>query len=164
MTPLAFNSFLKERNLTIATAESITAGLLCSRIASVAGASSVLKGGIVTYDEKLKLSLLGVQPETLARYSAESAETTLEMLNGLAKLKLDASVYVAITGVASAPINNYQLTKPIGQIYVAVLYKNKIHSFETILQPENNTDPRNQILEKAVLYVFDKISEVIISL
>lgn len=164
MTPSAFNSFLKERNLTIATAESITAGLLCSTIASVAGASSVLKGGIVTYDEELKVKLLDVKPETLARYSAESAETTLEMLSGLAKLDFDASIYVAVTGAASTSINNYQLTKPVGQVYVAILYKNKTYNFETILQPKGDTDPRNQIREKAVSYVFDKISEVIILL
>ena len=164
MTPSAFNSFLKERQLTIATAESITAGMLCSAITSVAGASSVLKGGIVTYDETLKVKLLGVKPETLASYSAESAETTLEMLTGLIKLDLDASIYVSVTGVASAPVNTYQLTKPVGQVYVAISYKNKIYSFETILQPEEATDPRNQIREKAVSYIFDKIYEVIISL
>jgi PncC family amidohydrolase len=162
MTPSTFNSFLKERSLTIATAESITAGLLCSRIASVAGASSVLKGGIVTYDEKLKVRLLGVKPETLAKYSAESAETTLEMLSGLAKLDFDASVYIAVTGVASASVNAYQLTKPVGQVYIAISYKNKTYSFETILQPNGDSDSRNQIRERAVSYIFEKISEIII--
>jgi len=164
MTPSAFNSFLKERNLTIATAESITAGLLSSTIASVSGASSVLKVGIITYDEKLKVKLLGVNPETLTTYSAESAETTLEMVKGLSKLDFDASIYVAVTGVASASVNEYKLTKPVGQVYVAVLYQNKTYSFETILQPEDATDTRNQIREKAVSYIFDKICEVIISL
>lgn len=162
MTPSAFNSFLQERNLTIATAESITAGLLCSTIASVAGASSVLKAGIVAYDEKLKIKLLGVKPETLANYSAESAETTLEMLSGLSKLDFDASIYIAVTGVASASVNTYQLTKPVGQVYIAISYKDKTYSFEIILQPNDDTDPRNQIREKAVSYIFDKIIEVII--
>lgn len=161
MTPSAFISFLQERNLTIATAESITAGLLCSTIASVAGASSVLKAGIVAYDEKLKIKLLGVKPETLANYSAESAETTLEMLSGLSKLDLGASIYVAVTGVASVPINDYKLSKPVGQIYVAVFYGNRNFSFETRLYPSTSGDSRNQIREKTVLYIFDKIKEVI---
>ena len=63
-----FNQVLKEKELTIAFAESITAGMLCSSIASVSGASSILKGGLVTYDEKLKTKLLRVQESTLEKF------------------------------------------------------------------------------------------------
>ncbi|MCX2430904.1 CinA family protein [Pedobacter sp. GR22-10] len=55
-----FNSTLIERGLTLICAESITAGLLASNIASISGASSVLKGSIVTYNRDLKTALLGV--------------------------------------------------------------------------------------------------------
>src|SRR5690606_13960836 len=120
-----FNTFLSNRNLTVATAESITAGLLSSSIASIGGASSVLKGGIVTYQEELKTKLLSVNPETLQNYSAESIETTIEMVNGLANLGLNSDIYVAVTGVASASVTAYKVTKPIGQIYVAVLFENQ---------------------------------------
>lgn len=161
MTAIEFNTFLKERNLTIATAESITAGLLSSTIASVSGASSVLKGGIVTYQEQLKTKLLGVSSQTLEKYSAESIETTIEMVKGLADLGLDASMYVAVTGVASESVNEYKLLKPVGQIYVALFFKNKLHTFETILTAKNNPYTRNQIREKTVSFIFDKIVEVI---
>ena len=132
-----FNFILKKHNLTIAIAESITAGLLTATITSVAGASSVLKGGIVTYQEELKIKLLGVNPETLKVYSAESMETTIEMVRGLANLGLNSDIYVAI------------------------LFKNKLSTFETILKTDSQKDSRNQIREKTVEFVFDKIIHVV---
>lgn len=161
MTATEFNSFLQNRNLSVATAESITAGLLSSTIASVPGASSILKGGIISYQEEVKTKLLNVNLETLSTYSAESIETTIEMVKGLANLGLNASIYVAVTGVASEAINDYKLTKPVGQIYVAILLEDQLYTFETLLQPDSNKASRNIIREKAVYFIFDKIIEVI---
>jgi len=157
-----FNFILKKHNLTIAIAESITAGLLTATMASVAGASSVLKGGIVTYQEELKIKLLGVNPETLKVYSAESMETTIEMVRGLANLGLNSDIYVAVTGVASASVTAYKVIKPIGQIYVAILFKNKLSTFETILKTDSQKDSRNEIREKTVEFIFDKVVEVVV--
>ena len=157
-----FNFILKKHNLTITIAESITAGLLTATMASVAGASSVLKGGIVTYQEELKIKLLGVNPETLKVYSAESMETTIEMVRGLANLGLNSDIYVAVTGVASESVTAYKVTKPIGQIYVAILFKNKLSTFETILKTDSQEDSRNEIREKTVEFIFDKVVEVVV--
>lgn len=161
MNATDFNSFLKNHNLTIAIAESITAGLLTATIASVAGASSVLKGGIVTYQEELKIKLLAVNPETLKHYSAESIETTIEMVNGLANLGLDSDIYAAVTGVASLPVNEYQIVKKVGQIYVAISFKNRLYTFETIIQTPYKDNARNAIREKTVDFVLDKIVQVV---
>src|SRR5690554_4493088 len=161
MTAAEFNELLKNRNLSVATAESITAGLLSSTIASVPGASSVLKGGIISYQEEVKTKLLNVNLETLSTYSAESIETTIEMVKGLANLGLNASVYVAVTGVASEAVNDYKLTKPVGQIYVAVLFDDQLHTFETLLQPDSSKASRNPIREKTVYFIFEKVMEVI---
>lgn len=162
MNASEFNSFLREHKLTIATAESITAGLLCSTIASVSGASSILKGGIITYSEELKIKLLNVNPQTLKNYSAESIQTTTEMVYGLSNLCLDASVYVAVTGVASKSVNKYRIHKSVGQIYVAILFENQLHSFETIISSEHGKDPRNQIRENTVSFIFEKIKEIVL--
>lgn len=161
MNASEFNAFLKGKNLTIATAESITAGLLMSTIASVSGASSVLKGGIVTYQEELKIKLLNVNPETLKTHSAESLETTIEMVRGLSNLGLDSDIYVALTGVASESVNEYKTSKPVGQIYVAVLFNNQLHTFETVIQPDTKENSRNEIQIKTVNFIFDKITEII---
>ena len=58
---------LTVRNQSIATAESLTAGLLAATIAGVAGASEVLRGGLITYTEHTKVLLAGVAPEILPR-------------------------------------------------------------------------------------------------
>lgn len=161
MTAAEFNTLLLSKKLTIATAESITAGLLASTIASVPGASSVLKGGIITYNPELKIKILGVSPKTLEQHSAESIETTIEMVKGLSKLNLIADIYVAVTGVASAPINDYKINKPVGQIYVAILFKKQLYSFETIISTNPSENQRNVIREQSVCFILDKISSLI---
>src|SRR5690606_14608435 len=157
-----FNTFLQENKLTIATAESITAGLLASTIASVSGASSILKGGIITYSEELKIKLLNVNPNTLKNHAAESIETTIEMVKGLSKLGLNSDIYVAVTGVASVSVNQYKIHKSVGQVYIAILFEDQLHSFETIISPNQSKDPRNEIRENTVFFIFDKIKEVMI--
>ena len=156
-----FNAFLKEKNLTITTAESITAGLLMSTIASVSGASSLLKGGVVTYQEELKIKLLNVNVETIKTHSAESLETTIEMVNGLSNLGLNSDIYVAVTGIASESVNEYKITRQVGQIYLAVLFKDKLHTFETIIEPVSKENSRNEIREKTVGFTLNKIVEVV---
>jgi len=63
---------LKERGLTLFTAESCTGGLAAKEITDVSGSSRVLKGGVVSYTNEIKEGILGVSPETIARYTAVS--------------------------------------------------------------------------------------------
>ncbi|MBE9660925.1 CinA family protein [Mucilaginibacter myungsuensis] len=76
---------------TIFCAESITAGLLASSIASIGGASGVLKGGVVTYNRHVKTKILGVSGELIDDLTAESQETTNAMCQGIRDLYPDAS-------------------------------------------------------------------------
>jgi len=150
-TITTFNQKLQKNNLTIFCAESITAGLLASSIASVSGASMVLKGSIVTYDEKVKTKILGVSEEILKEHSAESQETTTAMCGGLKALYPGVSIYVTVTGVASAPApgSGYILNKKVGQVYVTVFYKNEFHEFPKLIKPEEGGNyTRNEIREK----------------
>jgi len=127
-----FKSTLEEKKLKIACAESITAGLLSSTIASVPGASNILRASIVTYNEEIKTLLLNVQTETLKVKTAESAETTKQMLEGLIKMGLRADIYVAVTGAASAknPDSPYKQEADQGQIYVSIKVKENFNHFE----------------------------------
>ena len=90
---------LKEKHLTVATAESCTAGLVPKRITDIAGASDVFACGMVTYSQAIKQSLLGVKEETLAAHTVYSAAVAIEMAYG-AWLRSGASVAAAITGIA----------------------------------------------------------------
>ncbi len=90
---------LSEQGLSISSAESLTAGLFSSELASVPGASQVLKGSVTAYTNEIKQAVLGVSNETLATNGAVSQECALEMAKG-AKRLFQTDVAIAFTGVA----------------------------------------------------------------
>jgi nicotinamide-nucleotide amidase len=106
---------LTDTGLTIATAESCTGGLVGKRITEIDGSSKVYVGGVVTYSNNLKMSLLGVKEETLMQYGAVSEQTAVEMAAGVRRLS-KADIGVSITGVAGAGSEG----KPTGLVYIAV--------------------------------------------
>ena len=115
-------SKLREKNLTLATAESCTGGLIGKRITEISGCSSVYLGGIISYDNSVKIKQLNVNEETLRKYGAVSEQTALEMCKGAAE-NLNADIGVSTTGIAG-PDGGTE-TKPVGLVYVGVYYKNK---------------------------------------
>ena len=84
---------------TIAVAESLTAGLVCARLADVPGASAVFRGGMVAYVADLKTSLLGVSEHLLREHGPVHADVARQMATG-ARLRLGADIGLATTGVA----------------------------------------------------------------
>lgn len=107
---------LKHKQLTIATAESLTAGMLSSAIADVPGASAVLQGGVVAYNNTIKHRLLGVSADTLAARGAVDAETAKQMATG-ARLRLGADLGIATTGVAGPDPSE---GKAVGVVFIAL--------------------------------------------
>ncbi|GAA1317408.1 CinA family protein [Leucobacter albus] len=118
--------------LRIAVAESLTGGMLASRIVSVPGASRVLTGAIVAYDTALKASLLGVDPERLAANGPVDAEVARQMAAGVrvacaapaagepvSGAPLPADIGVATTGVAG-PLPDAQTGQPAGTVWIGV--------------------------------------------
>lgn len=149
-TAQALGNFLQENKKTISLAESITAGLALHKLANIKGASEFLKGGIVCYQENLKISLLKVKAKTLEKYTAESQEVTEEMVKNL-KNNIEADVYAAITGLASAGGSETKL-KPVGTVFFAVYYNNHIYN----LRKKFNGSPL-QIKNKACNSLFEFI-------
>lgn len=88
---------LLDREWTIATAESCTAGAVSAAIASVDGASACHLGGAVCYATRLKEQLLGVEPRIIAKYGVVSRETVRAMNSGIRRLT-GASVALSTTG------------------------------------------------------------------
>jgi nicotinamide-nucleotide amidase len=105
----------RERELTLATAESCTGGLVAARLTSVAGSSDVFVGGIVSYSNEVKASELGVPEAVLAEHGAVSAEAAAAMAAG-ARERLGADVAVAVTGVAGPGGGTPQ--KPVGLVFL----------------------------------------------
>lgn len=106
----------RERGLTIATGESLTAGMVAAALATVPGASAVLRGGVVSYHREVKAGLLGVSPALLARVGAVDGEVAEQMARG-ARVACGADVGVATTGVAGPEPHE---GKGVGTVIVAV--------------------------------------------
>ncbi len=109
----AVMQLLMEHRKTVATAESITAGLVASSLAKVPGASAYLLGGVVTYTDEAKIRELGVPAELIERQTAVSADVAQAMAEGL-RAKFGADFGVATTGYAG-PSGD-----PVGKVFVAV--------------------------------------------
>jgi nicotinamide-nucleotide amidase len=103
------------QGLSLGTAESCTGGLVAARLTSVPGASDAFRGGIVAYENDVKLAQLAVPEETLAAHGAVSAETAAAMAVG-ARESLGADVAIAVTGVAGPDGGTPE--KPVGLVYL----------------------------------------------
>ncbi|MEZ5013884.1 MAG: CinA family nicotinamide mononucleotide deamidase-related protein [Chitinophagales bacterium] len=110
-------TLLRERNATLCTAESCTGGNIAHKITLIPGSSDYFKGSIICYAEEVKEQLLGVRPDTLQQYSAESRETVDEMLTGALRL-MGTDYAIAVSGLAGPSAGKG--VDPVGTIYIGV--------------------------------------------
>ncbi|MBP6183996.1 MAG: CinA family nicotinamide mononucleotide deamidase-related protein [Saprospiraceae bacterium] len=108
---------LRERGLTLATAESCTGGDIAHHITSVAGSSQYYLGTIVAYHNFLKTSQLGVPADLLQQHGAVSEPVVLKMLDGVLD-RFDGDVGMSASGVAGP--DGGTPAKPVGTIWIAV--------------------------------------------
>ncbi|MCX8066570.1 MAG: nicotinamide-nucleotide amidohydrolase family protein [Anaerolineae bacterium] len=108
---------LRERGLTLATAESCTGGLLGHRVTEIPGSSDYYLGSVVAYANAVKVDLLGVPPEVLEAHGAVSRETALWMARGARRL-LGADLALSVTGIAGP--GGGTLQKPVGLTFIAL--------------------------------------------
>lgn len=115
-------TMLKERHLTVTTAESCTGGLLSGRLINVPGASSVLNEAHVTYANEAKERILHVPHEILEEFGAVSAETARAMAEGACMVS-SADASIAVTGIAGPDGGTPE--KPVGLVYIGCMVKGK---------------------------------------
>ncbi len=113
----ALGARLRKRNLTLGVAESCTGGLLGGRLTSVPGSSAWFKGGIIAYDNAVKMKLLGVSAALIKKHGAVSAECAQAMAKG-ARRAIGAKIAISITGVAGP--DGGTKAKPVGTVHIAV--------------------------------------------
>jgi nicotinamide-nucleotide amidase len=113
---------LRERGLTLGTAESCTGGYISHLLTSISGASDYFKGSIVSYSNEIKEEVLGVNSETLKQHGAVSEETVQEMLKGALK-NLNVDIAIAVSGVAGPSGGSSE--KPVGCVYIGIANQNK---------------------------------------
>ena len=145
---------LKDRNLTLSTAESLTGGKIASTVVSVSGASSYFKGSVVVYSAEMKSQLLGVSKESIEQFSVVSEQVAKEMAI-LAREKMQTDYAIAVTGNAGPTTD--ETDKSVGVVYVAIASKNGVEC-----QEFNFGQPREKVINRTVNKSLQMLQEEIL--
>jgi nicotinamide-nucleotide amidase len=116
ITSREISELLWEMDMTVATAESCTGGRIAEAIIAVPGASKYFKGGIISYTNEVKESLLGVSHELLEEKTAVCEEVAIAMVKGACKA-LNTNFAISATGVAGPSGGTKEI--PVGTIWLA---------------------------------------------
>ena len=135
-------ALLKEKHLTMATAESCTGGGIAALVTSVSGSSSYFNGGIVAYQNEVKEQILKVHAETIEKYNVVSAQTVEEMAKGAMKA-LHANCAVATSGIAGPTGGDEE--RPVGTIWIAAAYADKV-----VTMKQEGDQGRAKNIERAI--------------
>ncbi|PQZ92841.1 damage-inducible protein CinA [Arthrobacter sp. MYb227] len=109
----------KELGLTVATAESLTAGLIAATLAQIPGSSAVLQGGVISYSNEVKAQVLGVSETLLATHGSVDGEVARAMAVG-AQARCQSSVAVSATGVAGPDPHD---GKDVGTVFLGYAHE-----------------------------------------
>lgn len=107
---------LRAANVRLAVAESCTGGMLGARITAIPGSSAVFQGGIIAYDDAVKVRDLGVPPEMIARHGAVSEAVARAMVRGVRE-RFGTEAGISITGIAGPDGGTDE--KPVGTVWFA---------------------------------------------
>lgn len=144
---------LIEKNMTLATAESCTGGLLAAYITTVPGVSAVYAGGFVTYTVKTKKSLLGVSARLLQEKGAVSKKTARQMAERAAE-KTGADIAISVTGNAGPDPSE---GKPVGLIFTGFSIDGKVTGKKLMLSGSRD-EIREQVCRSALQHLYEKLA------
>ncbi len=130
---------IKDKNLKIAFAESITGGLLASEFVKNKGASSSFELGIVAYSNKMKEQILNIDQEILNKYGAVS-EVIAELMATNIKQIANADIGVGVTGNAGPTA---QEKSDVGEVYISIIFLNDIKTVKLNIKNKE----RNELID-----------------
>lgn len=140
-------ALLKDRGLTVGTAESCTGGLLAKLLTDLPGSSAVFRGGVVSYTNGVKAGLLGVPQDLLDRYGAVSPQVAEAMARG-AKAALGCDIALSTTGVAGPDADDRG--NPIGLVYLGLAWGDQCRITEFRAGPVERERVRRQAAQTAL--------------
>ena len=140
-------ALLKDRGLTVGTAESCTGGLLAKLLTDLPGSSAVFLGGVVSYTNGVKAGLLGVPQDLLDRYGAVSPQVAEAMAQG-AKAALGCDIALSTTGVAGPDADDRG--NPIGLVYLGLAWGDQCQVTEFRAGPVERERVRRQAAQTAL--------------
>lgn len=124
------HDILVKKKLTIATAESCTAGMVSAMLTNTPGSSEYFLGGVLSYSNEVKIRELGVSAKTLRAHGAVSRETACEMARGVWS-KFKSGLGVSVTGIAGP--NGGSPAKPVGTFYVGLCTGKNVSAYRFFL-------------------------------
>lgn len=142
-----------ERKKTVSTAESCTSGRIAASLTQISGASDYFQGGIVCYQDELKVRFLAVSPDDIKTYDVVSQPVVEQMVRGACEL-FHTDYALASTGYAGGGMNGI----PDGTIWIGWGTKDDVHSLclTTDLGREQNTENATlQVLSSFLDYIHD---------
>lgn len=123
-------AMLAAKGYTISTAESCTGGLIANSLTDIPGSSAYMLGGIVAYDNSVKINQLGVSPKDLDEVGAVSKEVALQMARGIAT-QTGTDIGISTTGVAGPGGGTKE--KPVGTVWIGYYSKEQHFAVKTLL-------------------------------
>jgi nicotinamide-nucleotide amidase len=147
---LELGNALTKKKFRIALAESCTGGLVCQHLTNIPGSSFWFDRGFVTYSNESKIELLKVSQDTLLKFGAVSKEVASEMALGALK-ESHAQIALSITGIAGP--SGGSIEKPVGTVFFAIAYQNKIIFNASKVFPGS----RENIRESSCLFALNQV-------
>ena len=144
---------LLNHKLKCAVAESCTGGLLGGSFTSVSGSSKWFSGGIIAYSNSVKIDILGIDSFLIEKFGAVSEEVAKEMAYKCASI-FNSELTISITGIAGP--NGGSILKPVGLVWIGVLFKEKFSSLKVSLSGDRRTIRENSV-NLALEFVFQTI-------
>ena len=150
-------ALMDTKGMTLATAESCTGGLIAAALTAIAGSSSVVMAGFVTYANDAKQKMVGVQPETLAAHGAVSEEVAREMAEG-ARERAGVSLALSCTGIAGP--GGATPGKPMGLVFIGCTREGAATIVERHVFPGDRAAVRAATVAAALDLAARRITEV----
>ncbi|HSP21995.1 MAG TPA: competence/damage-inducible protein A [Planococcus sp. (in: firmicutes)] len=139
---------LRQQHKTISAAESLTAGLFQAELAAIPGVSKTLKGGVIAYNEEMKIKQLGISAELLEQYGVVSEETAIAMAEAV-RGKFGTDISVSLTGAAGPDAHGEQ---PAGTVWIGIADENGAKAYRLQLSGMRNSN-RLRAVKLALYYV-----------
>ena len=141
--PEILGNRLRERGLTLATAESCTGGNIAHQITSIAGSSDYFKGAVVSYANEVKMSLLGVSEQDIIDHGVVSEPVVRQMAEGACRA-VDTDCAIATSGIAGP--GGGTPTKPVGTVWMAAKCGDRV-----VTQVKQLPGDRDRVITRATL-------------
>ena len=144
----------RAQNKTIASAESLTGGMIGATLTSIAGSSDVFRGGVMSYTNEVKRDVLGVDAEILEREGAVCEQVAIQMAEGV-RDALNSDFAVAVTGIAGP--GGAEPGKPVGTVCFGFARKNGKVCSETVIFSGNRSEVREQAVAHALTGLLQRL-------